>query len=264
MKLALLFWFVFLAQSDLFAQNPNCARIIDSLSQTPKAIISKEQKKEISSCIYEIQNEGFLLDEQKCKYDSSKIQIEKALSIWQHINDTPNQANLLKYLGYLNGRLGNFHLGKIQISKAIVLFTSKNIEYGVAVSWFDLAKVYEFENKTDSGLFFTTKALDYWKQKSIGKRIFGLNNYMIHLLTKGKKSKYIDTLISENNLYLLKEKIYWREELDYYFSAFKYFEKIKEQEKKKKFLSLYLLRMSELKKETGQDKYSLFDERNCR
>ena len=65
-------------------------------------------------------------------------------------NDTSNQANLLKYLGYLNDRLGHFHLGKIQVAKAIELFTSKNIEYGVAVSWFDLSKVYEFENKIDS------------------------------------------------------------------------------------------------------------------
>ena len=264
MKVAILFGFVFLAKSDLFAQKSNCARIIDSLLQPSKATISKEQKKEISSCIYEIQNEGFLLDEQKCKYDSSRIQIEKALSVWQHINDTPNQANLLKYLGYLNGRLGYFHLGKIQISKAIELFTSKNMDYGVAVSWFDLAKVYEFENKIDSALFFTTKALNYWKQKNNLKRIVGLNNNLINLLTKAKKSKYIDSLIMENSLYLLKEKIYWRDELDYYFTSFKYFEKTKEKEKKKKFLSLYLLKMSELKKEIGQDKYSLFDERNCR
>ena len=83
------------------------------------------------------------------------------------------------------------------------------------------------------------------------------------MLAKGKKSKYIDSLIRENSAYLLKEKIYWRNELDYYFTSFKYFEKTKEKEKKKKFLSLYLLKMSELKKETGQDKYSLFDERNC-
>ena len=264
MKFAILFGFVFLAKSDLFAQHSNCARLIDSMLQTSKATFSPDKTKEINSCIYEIQNEGFFLDEEKCKYDSSKIQIEKALSLWQHINDTANQANLLKYLGYLNGRLGYFHLGKIQISKAIELFTSKNMDYGVAVSWFDLAKVYEFENKIDSALFFTTKALDYWKQKSNGKRIFGLNNYLIHLLAKGKKSKYIDTLIRKNSLYLLKEKIYWREELDYYFTAFKLFEKTKEKENKKRFLSLYLLKMSELKKETGQDKYSLFDERNCR
>jgi len=264
MKPFFLICLLIFANAHLFSQTVDCTVSLNNLLKSQKETISEEKKKEIIPCVYEIQNEGFYFDEKKCKYDSAKYKIESALKIWQHINDTLNQANLLKYLGYLNGRLGYFDSGKKQISGAINLYTIKKVEYGVAVSLFDLSKIYEFENKIDSAIFFSNKALNYWKQKNNSGRIVGINNNLINLFLKKKELQNSKSLIAKNNNYVVKDEIYWLQELDFYFISSQYFLKIKDKKNKKKYLTLYSDKISELEKIHGQKKFSLFDERNCR
>ncbi len=179
--------FIFFAGFLFFAnkawgQSDNCWRLTDSLLLAPAGIISAEKKNYIKPCIYEIQNAGFYFDEHQCKYDSSKIKIEQALKIWVHINDTLNQANLIKYLAYLNGRLGNYAIGKSQIVQAIRLYRLKKDESGVAVSYFNLGRIYQFQNKIDSAIFFIEKASLFWKQQNNPARGF-LKNLEVSAIT---------------------------------------------------------------------------------
>lgn len=264
MKSVLFSCIIFLAHTTLLAQTSFCKRITDSLLTTLPRQISADEKKQIVQCIYEIQNEGFAFDEEQCKYDSAKIKIESALKIWNHLNDTLSKANLLKYLGYLNGRIGRFSSGKKQIAEAIVLYNSKKAEYGVAVSWFDLSRIYEFENKPDSAIFFLYKALDYWKRNNNSSRIMNLNSNLINLLMQKNRKQDIIAIIKENHDYLKMGDIYWLQELDFYYVASKYFKRIKDNKNENKYSELYTAKIASLDKINIKNKYSLFDERNCR
>lgn len=265
MKLALFICSLLVFQSSMLSQSVDCSRTIDSLMKTSKRSLSKENQKELRPCIYAIQTKGFNLAEQGCKYDSARMAIEQALSIWQHINDTLNQANLLKYLGYLNGRLGYFEKAKNQIAKAIILFDLKHDESGVAVSLYDLAQVYEYENKIDSAILLTQRSLVFWKQRNVAGRIVGLNNHLINLFTKTNTNfTRADPLIGENTAHLASQKIYYLQELDFYFVTYKYYEKLRDEGNTLKFKTLYNNRTAALNKNVERGVYSLYDERNCR
>ncbi len=243
-------------------QSSDCSKLIGSLLLTPAGTISIEKKNYVKNCIYEIQNAGFLLDEQQCKYTSAKIKIEEALKIWLHINDTLNQANLIKYLAYLNGRLGNYEIGKSQIKEAIRLYSQKKDESGIAVSYFNLGRIYQFENKIDSAIFFIEKASLFWKQQNNPARIVIYNNHLINLYLRKKLLKRIKTLITENKANSAKG-IYWQEEIDFYFLTAKYFNDIGDKNNSKKYQQLYSSRKEILEKETGSSIFSLFDKQKC-
>ncbi|MEO6584128.1 MAG: hypothetical protein ABIO05_07375 [Ferruginibacter sp.] len=251
-----------LSGKNVYSQSSFCTKKIDSILKTPTGVISVEHKKQIRDCVYELQNIGFLLDEIECKYDSARIKLESALKVWQHINDTLNQANLLKFLGYLNGRLQNFQIGKSQIGRAIELYNSKKDSFGVAVSYFNLSRINEFENELDSAVLFAEKAKAFWQHKNNPGRLMILNNQLINLKIKQKKRTPIGYLINENTVYL-KSGIYWQQQLDFYFLSEQYFTKMGNREKKAKYAALYSNKIESLAEENSQTSYSIFDKRHC-
>jgi len=240
-----------------------CREKIDSILKAPKGMIAAEKKREINNCIYEIQNDGFHLDEKECKYDSARLKIESALKIWEHINDTLNQANLLKYLGYLSGRLRHFALGKTQIAKAINFYKIKKSESGVAVSFYDLSRIYEFENKIDSAINLSYKALLFWRQKNNRDRIVSINNNLINLYLKIAEKKKIPSILSENSHLIAWGNVYWLQEIDFYFLAKQYYAGVKNKKESKEYQALYESKTA-AEKDKGQKKYSLYDAGNCR
>lgn len=221
-------------------------------------------KNELVHCAFKIQNEAFLLDEMECKFDSARILTEKALEIWRYIDDTLNQANLLKYLGYLNGHLGKLDLAKSQIHEAIKFYKLKNAEYGVAVSLFNLSRVYEYQHNIDSALYYANRSKEFWTIQKDAGRLLSLNNHLLHLYSLSGSSENYEILIEQNNRFVEAPDIYWQNELDFYFVTSELYEKhnlIREQEK---FVKLYEMKIEELQHTVGTKPYSLYDERNCR
>lgn len=135
---------------------------------------------------FELQNKSFIFDENGGDIDSSIYYADLALSSWVTLRDTVNEANNRKYLGYLFGKKGHYEKGKSEIFKAISLFELKNNEPGVAVSYFDLSKVYGYEKRNDSALLYIDNALTYWQQKADTFRILTNNNQKLYLLLQAK------------------------------------------------------------------------------
>src|SRR5690606_25906102 len=77
---------------------------------------------------------------------------QKALQLWQQQGDTMQQANMYKYIGLLQGRLGQYAPAKLSIDTAIRLFTAQNFIKGVAVSYFDMANVLLEEKDTHGAI----------------------------------------------------------------------------------------------------------------
>jgi hypothetical protein len=262
-NLAIAIFLINFSLANSFAQTSDCeVRIIEFLKSDAHSL-SGEQKRKILSCIFQIQNQGFLYDEQECKYDSALIKIETALAAWEHLHDTLSQANLLKYMGYLNGRLGNMALGKQQIAKAISLYKAKSAEFGIAVSLFDLAKVYTFDNKLDSAVHFSKEAKAYWVTQDDPSRLLVVNNHLIYLAGISEIKSTFEALIVENNLLMKNPDLYWQNELDFYFVTMLYFQNANNPTLASEYATKYDQKSGLSDNGTSKERFSLYDSRNC-
>lgn len=85
--------------------------------------------------------------------DSAVYYAKRSMDIYEKENDSMQMANLYKYYGYLIGINGHPAEGETYIQKAITIYQGKGFEEGIAVSHFNLARIYiqtkDFE-KADS------------------------------------------------------------------------------------------------------------------
>jgi len=200
------------------------AQINYLLEKIISATINDNERIELKTLNYAVQNEGFILEEKSKDYEGSLVQINKALNVWIALNDTINEANNRKYKGYLLGNLNMFPEAKNEINLAIKLFQLKNYNYGVAVSQFDFAQVYKLENKLDSALFFANLALKFWKAEGDKKRILIINNLLIAIYTQSKKYTYAEEIQLESKEISKLEGMYWMPLIDFYCVSYQLYE----------------------------------------
>lgn len=85
--------------------------------------------------------------------DSAVYYAKRSMDIYEKENDSMQMANLYKYYGYLIGINGHPAEGETYIQKAITIYQGKGSKEGIAVSHFNLARVYIVKgeyNKADS------------------------------------------------------------------------------------------------------------------
>jgi tetratricopeptide (TPR) repeat protein len=203
-------------------------------------------RKDSVKLTFEIQNKSFVFDENGRDIDSSIYYAELALINWITLRDTVNEANNRKYLGYLYGKNGYYEKGRSEIFKAISLFNIKRYEPGVAVSYYDLSKVYGYERRFDSALLCIDKALDYWQQKVDIFRILTNNNQKLYLLIQTKNYKEAKTLQQESEKLLVKKKLHWRPVVDFYYLSIDLNKKMKNKSARKYYDRLYSAKVKEL------------------
>jgi tetratricopeptide (TPR) repeat protein len=204
-------------------------------------------KAEIKDINYKIQNTGFDLMELSNDYTNSLKFINKSLSIWVLTGDTINQANNLKFRGLLLAHLNQISEGKEDIFTAIHLFKLKNKNFGVAVSDFDLSKVYELENQLDSSLFFALKAVNYWTDKNNSSRLISINNQLINLYYK--LGQYHNALVVQKETEVLFTKTsFWLDRIDFYFLSANLFRKTSNTKLRILYQNLYKEKVSDLGK----------------
>ena len=90
----------------------NPARFISLLDSAAILYTQLENKKQQGYCL---QNIAFAYEEKLDNVDSAISYIEKAIPIWIDIQESFNQANLLKYLGMFQWKKGKYTKGKENI-----------------------------------------------------------------------------------------------------------------------------------------------------
>jgi tetratricopeptide (TPR) repeat protein len=236
---SLLFCF---ATISIYAQQKNTPDLdsrITALSNKAKAgNLTKKETKEFKDIGYQVQNNGFALDEKSHDYSNALVFINKALSIWELSGDTLNEANNRKYKGYLLGRLGQFPEGKKEIQQAIFLFQQKRKPAGVAVSYYDLSRVFEFQAAYDSSLYYANLALTYWKNNVDSSRIFIVRNQLINIYYHTKKYKEAGQVVQQNEMMLTQTKLHWQQLIDFYDVTIQFYKKWKKKEQLSRYTKL--------------------------
>jgi tetratricopeptide (TPR) repeat protein len=168
-----------------------------------------------------LQNMAFGFDENKGNLDKGLEYANKALSLWQNMISPQNEANMLKYIGLLQGKKRQYAPAFANIHKAIALFESQKNSSGVAVCYFDMAVVYKEKTDLDSSLVCLLKAKSIWLPLDYKGRIFLVNNKLLDIYMPREATADAEKIISENdNLYAsdTDKDIYWKD-VDAFFKS---------------------------------------------
>ncbi|MEJ7694606.1 hypothetical protein [Daejeonella sp.] len=232
---------------------------VDSLlKKLTTMVITEEEKKGLKTLGYLIQNEGLLQGDSFQNYTKSLELVNTALSIWTALNDTLNEANNRKYKGLLHGHLNNFREAKTQIEYAIKLFSGKKALWGVAVSHFDLSKVYEIENKLDSALIYNRYARLYWNSTVDTGRILINNNQAINIYYRLNDLPNA-LLIQKSTAPLLKKSnLHWQNVLDFNFLSYILYHRLNDKILSASFQRLYKNKLPE-RKQLGVTVKSIYE-----
>ncbi|MCF8448323.1 MAG: tetratricopeptide repeat protein [Taibaiella sp.] len=142
-------------------------------------------------------------EEYKKDYDEALKFSKRALNAYVELKDTLGQANVHKYIGVLHGKMRNFDDAKKSVAKAVQYYTIKDNPPGLAVSYHNLALVYEEEREYDSSIALLLRAKDIWSKRpdnpnNAASRIYGCNNQLIRIYTKAKKMSEAEAMVKEN------------------------------------------------------------------
>ncbi len=170
-------------------------------------------------------NIGSVFDEKLKVYDSAVYYLNLSYLLWIEIGDTTQQANILKYLGLLKAKTGQFEEGIKDVRLSIDLFKKSTFPQGVAVAYFDLAGIWDVQKNSDSALYYYGVAKQMQTQNADSFRIAIINNKLIEIYRRINNQQACKTLISENEK-LLPEKLFWSVPLEFYTNALKFYETI--------------------------------------
>ena len=248
----LTFILLFIASLSACAQNSaNSAdekRIEALLSKIRLKQATADDKKELQKIAIIIQNKGQDQDENQRQYKKSLATIDKAIVLFNALDDTLNIANNRKFKGYLLGRAGKFPEAKNEIEAAINLYRIKNMNAGVAVSQFDLARIFEFENKTDSAIYYADISRTYWKLKEVDLRVLIINNMLVSLLLKSNQPEKAKAVQGESELLAKNPQMHWQAIIDFYFTSMLLYKTINDMAVASGYRQLYAAKIVELRK----------------
>ena len=138
---------------------------------------------------------------------------------------------------------------KTEIRTAIYLYRCKNIGTGAASSQFDLARIFEFENRPDSAIYYASAAGDYWKLQDNNLQTIVINNLLLYQLLQLNQTEKAETVYRESETLLKKQMPHWQPLLDYYFTAMLLFRQINDVSNASHYRELYLAKMESLRKD---------------
>lgn len=208
---------------------------------------SAEEKKELQDIAITIQNKGQDMDERRFQYKKNMASLDRAIELFTALNDTLNIANNRKFKGYLLGRFEKFSDAKKEIKASIELYRLANMNAGVAVSQFDLARIFEFENKLDSALYYARLARNFWASQNVDLRVLIINNMEVSLLLKQSQPERAKTVQQTSEQLIKRPQMHWQAVVDFYFTSMLVYRTLNDVGTAGSYQQLYLAKLDELK-----------------
>ncbi len=178
------------------------------------------EQKQAAMCLHSI---GFAYEEQLKDVKSASGYISQAIELHKAQKDTMELANMEKYLGMLDGRLGQYAEGKQQVRSAIAHFKMLGYKSGIAVSYFDLAKIFTEQKAYDSALHYLTVSKKYWAGAGATGRVFNINNELLKVNTLAARYNDAHNLLLENEKILYNTNVYYTDKLMYFKNSSSYY-----------------------------------------
>ncbi len=143
-------------------------------------------------------NTANVFDEQLLHYDSALKYAGYGLALATETEDLMQRANLLKYVGYLQGRLHLFEEGKASIQASIDLYRQVYFQQGRMVATQNLASLYLEAEEYEQALTYFKEANEFWRRKQLRSRLFKSNLQGIQIAIQLDDRALARSLIEEN------------------------------------------------------------------
>ena len=191
-----------------------------------------------------MQNLAFTYDETLHDYPKAIEYVQAAITINKELKEVSAEANMLKYLGMLQGKLGELTEAKLSIAQAIDKFTSVNNEKGIAVCYFDMASAFEQVHLLDSAIYYLKFAKSIWEKQEdpttvFEQRIFLINVVLMRIYIASNQSRLAYDVYSENKPYESSDNVHWQSRLDFYKLSREYFLNTGNNSPAKEYLTIY-------------------------
>lgn len=196
-----------------FYKEKNPQKSID-YNKNAAELFSKSKNKTWTALSY--QNIAFTYEEELKNYQEALKYVDKALQLWSELKDTLGEANILKYKGFLYGKIKDFSKAMIFINQAIEKFTAKNFEQGIGVCYFDKSQVYFEMGNMDSCKVYLLKSKAIFKKNNEYLRIFIVNNQLMRIYINSDDYLTAKDFFDENEKIANKNEIYWEHLLSFY------------------------------------------------
>lgn len=151
-----------------------------------------------------LQNIAFSYEEKLGEPEKALPFAEAAVTKWRAAGEPLQEANMLKYLGLLQGQTGQFEAAKRNLFSAVSLFHQNNHESGVAVSHFNLAHLYLEASQFDSCAYYLQQARSFWIKQQSPLRLFLINNAALQMHLEQENREAAKAPYRENLAWLSK------------------------------------------------------------
>lgn len=159
-----------------FKSNPRAA--IPIFKEVAEKSLEFGKLKKVGTTYLNLSN---IYDENVKNRDSALIFADMSLDIWRQTKDSMQEANLLKYRGFLKGAAGKTKDGIKDVEAAIALYEQLGFEQGWAVSIFNLAQIYFEEGDKEKSAELLDKANQFWRDRGESIRVYTNNLFGIEL-----------------------------------------------------------------------------------
>ena len=196
-----------------------------------------------------IQNNGQRIDQEQRQYKKSLASIDSAIILFTVLNDTVNIANNRKYRGYLLGRLEKYKEAKIEIQAAADLYSRTGNKAGKAVCQFDLARMFELQDKIDSAIYYANISRDYWKLQGNDARVLITNNMIVNIWLNAHEIEKAGAVYRDSEQLIKRPGLYWQELIDFYYTSERLFKNMNDMATAIRYRGLYEQQIIALQKQ---------------
>jgi len=247
--LLLLLAFTVPSMAQNYSANTDEKRIDALLDKLHARQASQDDRKELQEIAITLQNKGQDPQELQRQYKKSLSNIDKAIELFYALGDTLSEANNRKFKGFLLGRNGKMTEARKETQAAIQLYRLQNLNAEVAVSQFDLARMFEFESKPDSAIYYANLSRVFWKLKEVDLRVLIINNMLVSLFLKAGQPELAKPVQQESVVLVSKPQMQWQAIVDFYFTSMLLFKTFNDNGVAGDYRQLYNAKIDALRKQ---------------
>ena len=185
--------------------NKDARRSATMFLKAAEAYKQNGMKKDVGICL---SNAAHLYEEQFANIDSALLLAQQGLEYSIAANDTLNKGHGYRYTGFLIGiSSNNIDEAISRIEKSKEFYSLRSFDDAIAVSDYDLARVYYKQKQYDLSEKLLQKSTNYFKEKQVLQRIFNNNLFGLRLYKESGNAKMYNQVKTENEFLSTNDKI---------------------------------------------------------
>lgn len=227
----------------------NEKRIDQLLNKLHAQQATEEDRNELQKIAQAVQERAQWLEGNARDYKKAMLRTDRAIILYEALGDSLNLAFTKRNKGLLLVRMSKTAAAKTELRAAVQLYRLTNTGAGAAAAQLDLARLFEYETKQDSAIYYAEQSRSYWKGQQDNLQIIVINSMLVYHLLQLNKIEKAQLIYNESKLLLAKQPVHWQPLLDFYFTSMLLFRQTNDTSLVAYYQDLYFNKVEALKTE---------------